>query len=79
MGPDFPGEVSLGVRSCLPVLDIDVVTGDRLDGSAQELFDLAIGSAGGNGDIRGLHGNNDAAAIGNNLKRMTGGGDWQMV
>ena len=58
------------------MLDIDVVSGDRLDGFAEQLFHLPVGSAGGNGDVRGLHGDNDAAATGNNLKRMTGGGDW---
>jgi hypothetical protein len=57
------------------VLNIDVVSGDWLDGFAEQLFDLPIGSACGNGDVRSLDGNNDAAAIGNNLKRMAGGGD----
>ena len=39
------------------------------------LFHLAVGSAGGNADIGSLHGDDDAAAAGNDLERMTGGGD----
>ena len=72
VGPDLPGEISLGVGDGFPMLDEDGVAGDRLDGLAQGLLHrLVRGRARGNVHVRGLHGDDDpVAAVADDLDGM---------
>src|SRR5258708_32641536 len=55
-GPNFPGGVATGVDCCLPANYRDGISGDWLDGFAQQLADFVIGRRCGQAYVRGLKG-----------------------
>ena len=71
--PDFPGEIALGVGSGLPVLDVDVVAGDGLDGFAQAFFTSRLDAPAGTVTSEACTVMMTPRPLRNNLERMTGG------
>ena len=73
--PNLPGQISLGVGDRLPLLHEDGVARHGLDGLAQQPFSLAGWKRPRQRYIGSLHGDDDAAAIGDHLKRMPEAGE----